>query len=81
MKPFDLSKVMKNVTKKMPSVSLGKLEPKVWLSSGCYALNWLLTKDFKKAFPLEGFMNMLAGASGCLPADAKVKIRYEEKTE
>ena len=62
-KVFDLSKVMKNVTKKMPSVSLGKLEPKVWLSSGCYALNWLLTKDFKKAFPLEGFMNMLAGAS------------------
>jgi len=64
MKPFDLSKLRKNVTKSMEGVSFGFTKPTVWFSSGCYALNWLLTQDFNKAFPLDGKINMLAGSSG-----------------
>lgn len=63
MKPFDLSKLRKNITKNIEGVSFGFTQPTVWFSSGCYALNWLLTKDFKKAFPLDGKINMLAGSS------------------
>lgn len=79
MKPFDLSKLRKNITKNIEGVSFGFTQPTIWFSSGCYALNWLLTKDFRKAFPLDGKINMLAGDSGCLPEDSKIKIRYEKK--
>ena len=61
MKPFDLSKLRKNITKNIEGVSFGFTNPTVWFSTGCYTLNWLLTKDFKKGFPLDGKINMLAG--------------------
>ena len=64
MKPFDLSKLRKNITKNIEGVSFGFTNPTVWFSTGCYTLNWLLTKDFKKGFPLDGKINMLAGDSG-----------------
>lgn len=63
-KTFDLSKLRKSVTKSIEGLSFGFTQPTVWFSSGCYALNWLLTKDFYKAFPLDGKINMLVGDSG-----------------
>jgi hypothetical protein len=58
MKPFDLSKLRKNITKNIEGVSFGFTNPTVWFSTGCYTLNWLLTKDFKKGFPLDGKINI-----------------------
>ena len=63
-KTFDLSKLRKSVTKSIDGLTFGFTQPTVWFSSGCYTLNWLLTKDFHKAFPLDGKINMLVGDSG-----------------
>ena len=61
---FTLFKLRKNINKSIEGISFGFTKPTVWFSSGCYALNWLLTQDFNKAFPLDGKINMLAGSSG-----------------
>lgn len=63
-KTFDLSKLRKSITKSIDGMAVGYTDPTVWLSSGSYALNWMLTKDFNKAFPLDGRFNMLVGDSG-----------------
>lgn len=63
MTPFDLTKIRKNLTKSIEGLSFGFTQPTTWFSSGNYALNWLLTKDFEKAFPLDGRINMCVGDS------------------
>lgn len=63
MKPFDLSKFRKDLTKNIPGVSLGFHDPKVWISTGNYALNYCISSDFRKGVPL-GKVTMFAGQSG-----------------
>ena len=62
--PIDLSKLRKTVSKSIPGLSMGFNDPKTWLSTGCYALNYLICGDFKGGIPLEGKFTMFAGDSG-----------------
>lgn len=78
MKPLDLSKFRTNLTKSINGISIGFNDPKTWISTGCYALNYLISSDFYKGVPL-GKSTVLAGESGCLPASAKVTVRYRKK--
>ncbi len=64
MKPFDISKFRKTVTKSIPGLSLGFNDPKTWLSTGSFALNYLICGDFRGGIPLEGKFTMFAGDSG-----------------
>lgn len=64
MKPFDVSKFRKQIAKSIPGLSTGFNDPKTWLSTGCYALNYLICGDFKGGIPLEGKFTMFAGDSG-----------------
>ena len=63
MKPFDISKFRKDLTKSIPGVSVGFHDPKTWIDSGNYALNYLISGDFKKGVPL-GKVTMFAGQPG-----------------
>lgn len=74
MKPVDFSKFRKDITKNIPGISVGFHDPKTWISTGNYALNYAISDDFKKGVPL-GKVSMFAGQSGCLPETAKVKVR------
>ena len=64
MAHIDLSKVTKALSKNNEGLTVGFFQPIHWLSTGCYALNWLLTKDFTKGMPLDGKINMFCGESG-----------------
>ena len=63
-RPFDLAKLRKNIDKSIPGLSYGFNDPKTWLNTGCYALNYLICNDFKGGIPLEGKFTMFAGDSG-----------------
>lgn len=58
-----MSKIQKALNKSVEGLTFGFTQPSVWFSSGNYTLNWLLTKDFNKAFPLDGRINMAVGDS------------------
>ena len=73
-KPFDLSKFRRSITKSIEGVSIGFNDPTDWISTGNYALNYLISGDFDRGVPL-GKVVVFAGESGCLPKTAKVKIR------
>ena len=62
-KAYDFSKLRKNLTKNIDGLSLGFHDPKDWISTGCYALNYLISGDFYKGVPL-GRVTMFAGMSG-----------------
>lgn len=64
MKPFDLTKFSKEIAKKNTNLQVGFTDPKVWIDTGNYALNYRISSDFHKGFPLEGKMTVLAGESG-----------------
>lgn len=76
----DISKFKKMVSKTITNGSIGFHDPKTWLSSGSYALNYTVSGDFKKAFPL-GKVSIVAGCSGCNFSTVKVKIRLKKKGE
>ena len=78
MKPFDLSKLRKDLTKSIDGISFGFNDPTDWIDTGNYALNYLISGDFHRGVPL-GKVTMFAGESGCLPETAMVKIRYKQK--
>lgn len=80
MKPFDISKFKKSITKALPGISTGFHDPKTWISTGSYVLNKLISNDFKKGIPL-GKSTIFAGESGCLPATSTVKIKFMESHE
>ena len=63
---MDLSKFTKAVAKSVDGLnaSMGFRDPKTWIHTGNYALNYRVSGDFKKGFPLEGKMTLLAGSSG-----------------
>ena len=62
-KAFDPSKFRKNLTKSITGMSSGFNDPKDWISTGNYALNYLLSGDFQKGIPL-GKVSVFAGESG-----------------
>lgn len=63
MKPFDVSKFRKSLTKSVPGMSAGFRDPDTWISTGNYTLNKLISGDFNKGIPL-GKVTVLAGESG-----------------
>ena len=63
MRPFDLSKFRKDLTKSIPGISLGFHDPKHWIDSGNYALNYGISCNFRRGIPL-GKVTMFAGQSG-----------------
>lgn len=62
-KPFDVSKFRKGLTKSISGIHTGFNDPKTWVSSGNYCLNYLISGDFHKGVPL-GKVTVLAGESG-----------------
>lgn len=62
-KPFDLSGFRKSITKSIEGLSIGFHDPTDWVSTGNYALNYLISSDFKKGVPL-GKVTVFAGESG-----------------
>ena len=59
-KPFDVSKFRKEITKSIDGLSIGFNDPTDWISTGNYALNYLVSGDFHKGIPL-GFLNLHPG--------------------
>jgi RecA/RadA recombinase len=62
-KPFDVSKFRKEITKSIDGLSIGFNDPTDWISTGNYALNYLISGDFHKGIPL-GKVTVFAGDSG-----------------
>ena len=62
-KPFDVSKFRKKVTKNIDGLSVGFHDPKDWISTGSYALNYLISGHFDRGIPL-GKVTVFAGESG-----------------
>lgn len=62
-KPFDISKFRKEITKSIDGLSIGFNDPTDWISTGNYALNYLISGDFHKGVPL-GKVTVFAGESG-----------------
>ena len=62
-KTFDVSKFRKSIKKSMYGLATGFHVPKDWISTGSYALNYLISGDFTKGVPL-GKVTIFAGESG-----------------
>ena len=62
-KAFDVSKFRKDITKSIPGMSIGYNDPTDWISTGNFALNYLISGDFNKGIPL-GKVTVFAGESG-----------------
>ncbi len=62
-KAFDLSKFRKTLTKSIDGLSVGFQDPTDWVSTGNYALNYLISSDFHRGIPL-GKVTVFAGESG-----------------
>jgi RecA/RadA recombinase len=62
-KAFDVSKFRKTLTKSIDGLGVGFNDPTDWISTGNYALNYLISGDFNKGIPL-GKVTVFAGESG-----------------
>lgn len=62
MKTFDPSKFRRNLTEKL-DIPVGFAKDRLWIDTGNYALNRLISGDYHRGMPL-GKVNMLAGESG-----------------
>ena len=62
-KAFDPTKFRNALTKSITGMSAGFNDPTDWVSTGNYALNYLISGDFKKGIPL-GKVSVFAGESG-----------------
>jgi recombination protein RecA len=62
-KAFDVSKFRKEITKSIEGLSIGFNDPTDWISTGNYALNYLISGDFNRGIPL-GKVTVFAGESG-----------------
>ena len=60
---FDVTKFRKSLTKSIDGLGIGFNDPTDWISTGNYALNYLVSGDFHKGVPL-GKVTVLAGESG-----------------
>ena len=63
MRPFDVTKFRKEITKSIDGLSIGFNDPTDWISTGNYALNYLISGDFNRGVPL-GKVTVFAGESG-----------------
>ena len=61
--PFDPSKFRKGITKSIDGIASGFYDPDTWVDTGSYALNYLISGDFRKGVPM-GKVTTLAGESG-----------------
>lgn len=62
-KPFDVSKFRKDITKSIEGLSVGYNDPTDWISTGNFALNYLISGSFNRGIPL-GKVTVFAGESG-----------------
>src|SRR6056297_2365561 len=62
-KSFDPTKFRKDLTKSITGMSAGFNDPTDWISTGNYALNYLISGSFDKGVPL-GKVTVFAGESG-----------------
>lgn len=62
-KAFDISKFRKSITKSIAGISTGFNDPDIWISTGCYGLNYLISGDFDRGVPM-GKVTVFAGESG-----------------
>lgn len=62
-KPFDISRFRKSLTKNITGISTGFNDPDIWVSTGSYGLNYLISGDFYKGVPM-GKVTVFAGESG-----------------
>jgi recombination protein RecA len=62
-KPFDVSRFRKEITKSIDGLTIGFNDPTDWISTGNYALNYLISGDFHRGVPL-GKVTVFAGESG-----------------
>ena len=62
-KTFDLTKFRKTLTKSIEGLGVGFNDPTDWVSTGNFALNYLISSDFNKGIPL-GKVTVFAGESG-----------------
>lgn len=79
-KPFDVSKFVKHASKSIDNISTGFNDPRIWLSTGSFLMNKLISNDFNKGIPL-GKVTMFAGESGCLPGSAMITVRFRLKND
>ena len=63
VKPFDVSKFRKSITKSIEGISVGFRDPDTWISTGNYTLNYLISGSFDRGIPL-GKVTVFAGESG-----------------
>jgi len=63
VKPFDVTKFRKSITKSIEGLGIGFNDPTDWISTGNHALNYLISGDFYKGIPL-GKVTVFAGESG-----------------
>jgi RecA/RadA recombinase len=62
-KAFDPTKFRNSITKSIPGMSAGFHDPTDWISTGNFALNYLISGDFNKGVPM-GKVTVFAGESG-----------------
>ncbi len=62
-KAFDISKFRKSITKSIDGLGIGFNDPTDWISTGNYALNYLISGYFNRGVPL-GKVTVFAGESG-----------------
>src|SRR5210317_193051 len=62
-KAFDPTKFRTSLTKSISGMSAGFNDPTDWISTGNYALNYLISGDWNKGIPL-GKVSVFAGESG-----------------
>ena len=62
-KAFDISKFRKSITKSIDGLGIGFNDPTDWISTGNYALNFLISGDFFRGIPM-GKVTVFAGDSG-----------------
>jgi recombination protein RecA len=62
-KAFDVSKFRKDITKSIEGLSIGFNDPTDWISTGNFALNYLISGYFDRGVPM-GKVTVFAGESG-----------------
>jgi recombination protein RecA len=62
-KAFDISKFRKSITKSIDGLGIGFNDPTDWISTGNFALNYLISGNFNRGVPL-GKVTVFAGESG-----------------
>ncbi len=62
-KAFDISRFRKSISKSIEGLGIGFNDPTDWVSTGNFALNYLISSDFNKGIPL-GKVTVFAGESG-----------------